>query len=190
MSKIIKRYFVGEGELAAKVVTDGLALANAAHKKRTAYLKEIGAGGFWERRNQAPFAVVIYAKEGQRLGGFLPPERHSEDGKKLWVYRPDGRTTIGKKALGDFRGLASFNFSDYACKEFGVAHSVIGAHAGSRSGMAMYSASAGYVQKTLVFCIPFGGEKSGIHPNEPTIPADLREIKHSEFIALTEEGQS
>lgn len=187
MSNVIKRYFVGAGERVAKVVADGLAAANLAQKKRRAYLKEIGADGFWERRNQAPTAVVIYTKEGQRLGGFLLPERHSEDGKKFWVYRPDGRTSIGKQVLGDFRGLATFNFSDFACEAFGVVHSVIGAHAASRSGMAMYSSAAGYVQKTLVFCIPFGDDKSN---KDPTIPADLREIKHSEYIALTEEGES
>lgn len=187
MSKINKRYFIGEGERAAMVVSDGLALANLARKKRSAYLKEIGADGFWERRNQAPFAVVIYAKDGKRLGGFLPPERHSEDGKKFWIYRPDGRTTIGKNVLAAFRGLATFNFSDYACDAFGVAHSAIGTDAASRSGMSMYSSGAGYVQKTLVFCIPFGGDKSN---KDPTIPADLREIKRSECIALTEEGQS
>lgn len=187
MSNVIKRYFVGQGERAEKVVSDGLALANQARKKRNAYLKAVGADGFWERRNQAPFAVVNYAKEGKRLGGFLPPERHSEDGKKFWVYRPDGRTTIGKQALGTFRELATFNFSEFACSEFGVAHSVIGAHAASRSGMAMYSSAAGYMQKTLVFYIPFGDDKPA---SDPVIPADLREIKKSEYIALTEEGGS
>lgn len=147
MSKVIKRYFVGEGERAAKVVAEGLAAVKVAHEKRKAYLKEIGAGGFWEQRNQAPFAVVIYATEGRRLGGFLPPERHSEDGKKFWVYRPDGRATIGKRVLAAFRDLATFNFSDFACREFGVEHSAIGDHDLSRSGMAMYSSAAGYVKR-------------------------------------------
>lgn len=187
MSKVIKRYFVAEGDRAAKVMAEGLAAANLAHRTRGDYLKEIGADGFWERRNEPPFAVVLYAKEGRRLGGFLPPERHSEDGKKFWVYRPDGRTTTGKGALAAFRDLAAFNFSAFACKEFGVAHSVIGYHEHPRSGMAMYSAAAGVVKKTLVFCIPFGGDKP---EHDPVIPQDLREIKHSEYIALTEEGES
>lgn len=187
MSEIIKRYFVGEGERATKVVADGMAAANVAHKRRGAYLKEIGAAGFWETRNAAPFAVVIYAKEGKRLGGFLPPEQHSEAGKKFWVYRPDGRSGIGKRALAAFRELAAFNFSAFACKEFGVEHSVIGYHEHSRSGMAMYSSAAGYVQKTLVFCIPFCGDKP---VRNVAIPKDLREIKHSEYIAMTEESGS
>lgn len=186
MSYVSKRYFIAEGERAKQVAKAGLDLVNAARKKRADYLDEVGADGLWERRNQAPFGIVFYKETGQ-LPGFLKPEKQSDDGKVFWIHRTDKRTTLGKTALQALSGLASFDFSDYACRELGVSHSTIGPHRASRSGLAMYSSVAGVINGVLVCSIPFGGDSGGGGRGDIEIPADLREIKYSEYIAMTEE---
>lgn len=188
MSKVIKRYFIADNERAQQIAKDGLALVNEASRNRSAYLAEVGVDGLWERRHQAPFGIVVYQEEGAQRPGYLKPEQQTEDGKRFWIHRPDKRTTIGKAALKALAKLSTFDFSDYACKAFGVSYSVIGWHRESRSGMAMYSSAAGFMKGVMVFCIPFGDD--GNHHSPPVIPEDLREIKKSEYIALTEEGES
>ena len=191
MSEVTMRYFVAEGPRAEQVAAEGLAKANDAIAKRRAYLDELGAHAFFERNHQAPYAVAFSAKDGgEKRHGFLSPTVEYHDGERYLIYKPDMRTTAGKEIKQRLGELATFNFSDFVCKEFGVSHSTIGAHRASRSGLAMYNSVAGYLRNTLVFKIPFGGDQGGGRVIDIEAPADLREIKHSEFIAITEGEKS
>jgi hypothetical protein len=93
------------------------------------------------------------------------------------------RTKIGKEISKKLAAVVEFDFSDFACKAFGVSHSTIGMHEGR---MAMFSSGAGYLKKTLVFTIPFGGDMGQGTRKEPQIPAEFREIKKSGYEALNE----
>ena len=188
MSPVTHRYFVAEGARAAQVAAEGLDKANATRAKRSQFLDEHMAAALWGRRYGIPIGIAFHPFKGDKLPGFLAPKIERHDGTPFWIYKPDRRTTIGKNLLTQMAVLAEFNFSDFACAKFGVAHSIIGSSARSNSGLAMYHSVAGYISDRLVFKIPFGGDQDGGLKINVDIPADFREIKKSEFIAITEEA--
>lgn len=184
--KVIRRYFVAEGDKASAVAKEGLRLASKSRRAGIALSKEFGALGTFGHGRRAPFALVW--DEGlvpDPNPGFLPAELHHEDGKRYHVCRPDKRTKIGKDLAERMRTLPDFDFSDYACKEFGVYHSTVGASAGSQSGMAIYHSVAGYMKETLIFSIPFGGDQGGGNVVNVAIPQEFREITAGEYLDLT-----
>jgi len=187
MSEVTIRYFVAEGDKAEHVMKEGLEKVNAVRALRAAFLKKHGADGTWEHRHQAPYGLVFNADkcDGSAKTGYLKPERHSQDGTTYYTYRFDKRTKAGKALIEEAKPMATFDFSTFAVKEFGVYRSLIGSCAESRTGMAMYISAAGISKDKLVFSIPEGGEErqEQLRP----IPPEFRELKKSEFIALTEE---
>mgnify|MGYP000411519582 CR=1 FL=1 len=50
----------------------------------------------------------------------------------------------------------------------------------------MYFSVAGLYDDTLIINIPFGGDGND---RDPEVPSDLIELKRSQFVAITEEGQ-
>jgi hypothetical protein len=174
---IIKHFYIAEGEKAEQVAKEGLEKANAIRKMRLRFQEEVGASGLYERSHQPPIALVFVGND--KKPGFLPPLVIDYD-KNLFAYEPDRRTKIGKAMRGRLDGLASFNFSDFACQAYGIHGDVIGAGPGGR--MALYSPAAGYLKGKLVFVIPKGGDSDDI-----AVPDGFREIKGSEYMALTEE---
>lgn len=182
------RYFVAEGDRAEQIAKAGLDKANEIQRKRTEFCGRTGADGLYGHRCQTPSAVLFVGDGAEKKkDGFLAPEPIWDGKKKYFAHRPDRRTRAGKAILEELRRLAEFDFSDFIVKAFGVEHSTIGASANSPHGSSMFMSVAGYMNKKIVFKIPFGGDQGGGHRMDPAIPPELREIKKSEFIALTEE---
>lgn len=190
MSEVTMRYFIGEGARAEQVAKEGMAKVNEAIERRRIFIEEIGAAGLMQRGKSAPYAVVFDSPTADEKPGFLSPSRVHDEGKAMYSYRPDRRTTTGKELAKRLDDLPDFDFSNFVVKAFGVSRSAIGANAESRTGQAMYVSVAGFIGKTLIFKIPFGGYSGNNGKDGVDIPADLREIKFSEFIALTEEQQA
>lgn len=187
MSEVTIRYFVAEGDKAERVIKEGLEKVNAVRALRAAFLDKHGADGTWELRHQAPYGLVFDAAkcDGAAKPGYLKPERHVQDGTTYYAYRFDKRTNAGKALIEESKGLATFDFSAFAVAEFGINRSLIGYCAESRTRMAMYFSRSGIHKEKLLFTIPEGGEER--QEQQPPIPAEFRELKKSEFIALTEE---
>ncbi len=187
MSEVTIRYFVAEGDKAERVIKEGLEKVNAVRALRATFLEKHGADGTWERRHQAPYGLVFNTEkcDGAAKPGYLKPERHSQDGTTYYAYRFDKRTTAGKALIEEAKGMATFDFSTFAVKEFGIYRCLTGRCDESRTGMAMYTSAAGIHKDKLVLSIPEGGEErqEQLRP----IPPEFRELKKSEFIALTEE---
>lgn len=190
MSTVTKRYFIAEGARAEGVIAYSNDRLQADQEKRREILAKWGATGTYGYLRHAPYALLFDETHSERKPGFCAPDRQRNDGTVFYIHKPNKASKVGKALAEDLASLKPFDFSEYACQEFGVSHSVIGAHAESRSGCAMYSSAAGFYQKRIVFVIPFGGETGMGRPGDIEIPPDLREIKKSEFFALTEEGQS
>ncbi|WFP48541.1 DUF5420 family protein [Methylomonas sp. EFPC3] len=167
------KYFIAEGEKADRVANQGLEFANQKRKDRQEYLTEMGADAFYERERSAPTGLAFAGADGSEKKGFKKPFQVEHESHKYWVYQPNRQTTIGKQISARLKKLATFNFSNYAVTEFSV--NVHKFDAGR-----LYFSVAGFYKSTLVFKIPFGDDPV-------TIPPDFREIKKSEFIALTEE---
>jgi len=187
------RFYIAEGKRADQVAKEGLEKVNAQRKKRREFLETFGASGFYEYRGCPPTSIVFEGNGAEtKLDGFLKPSRKFENGKFFWVHKPDQRTLIGCTVKARMLELTEFDFSGYAVSEFGLRGSETIGYVGGR--MALYRTVAGVVGGKLVFKIPFGGEASGCHdtptPLNVDVPADLREILHSEFIALGEKKEA
>ncbi len=193
MRTVTMRFYIAEGERADRVAKEGLEKFNAQRKKRREFLEQFGARGFYEYKGYPPTFIVFEGNGAEtKLDGFLKPSREFENGKFFWAHKPDKRTLIGRTVKAHMLNLADFDFSGYAVAEFGLSGVETIGYVGGR--MALYRTVAGVVGGKLVFNIPFVGEASGNHdtptPLNVDVPADLREILHSEFIALGEKKEA
>lgn len=189
MSAVTIRYFVAEGDQAEKLRLEAIAEAKKFNDHMQSIRDEFGAAGLWGREGCAPFAL-LYEGEGadQQKPGFLRPEKTWRDGNvETWIHKPDRRLKVGKAAAEKLASVKAFRFSDYVCKALKVETSVAGVHAAGRTGWALYQSVAGLYNGRILVKIPVGNNLCGGGRRDPDIPACLREIKHSEFIALTEE---
>ena len=71
------------------------------------------------------------------------------------AYKPNRRFKAGIELARQFGKAAAFDFSRYACLEFGVGMSIIGYSPQSTTRTSLYSSVAGIVNKQLVFSIPY-----------------------------------
>lgn len=107
------------------------------------------------------------------------------------VYVANGKTKSGQKLqqrIGHINSK-SIDLSSKMCTEFGVSSEVIGDHSLSKTGMALYFSVACHIKDSpfWVFKVPHRDGKTQY--GKEIIPhPDLIEIKHSEFIAITEES--
>lgn len=113
---------------------------------------------------------------------FLKPEiEYGTDKVKYACYKPDQRYKAGKAIKAELKAVGAFSYSDFISKVTGVDRMVFGTMGGRQ---VMCSTSGGRYKDTLVFRIPVGGD----HSKDFTAPNGFREIKKSEFIAITEES--
>lgn len=186
MTTITIRHFIARGPKADIVKADAKTLAAENHAKRVEFLDEFKAFGFIEYSDCAPHKLVFESDEPIPRAGFLAPEKYVEEERVFHTYRPDLRTKVGKALQDRLLKMGRFSFSNYVVRAFGVIHSTIGAHEASRSRSAMYFSVAGLYDDTLIINIPFGGDGN---VRDVSIPEDLIELKRSQFVAITEEGQ-
>jgi hypothetical protein len=96
-------------------------------------------------------------------------------------YKPDKRYKAGKAIASELQAVGGFNFSKYICTTLNIHKEVFG----TLDGRSVVSFTvAGQYGDRLVFKIP----TTDHHDDSFTVPDGFREIKQSEFIAITEEG--
>lgn len=182
MSQYVKkRYFVLEGEEIRKKVDEAVALHHQHHVERFAFLEAIGAQWYttspFETDRGAIGALGFDDPETPRPG--LRRSSHKSAGRPMFV--PDMRTKQGRAIAKQIKKVGAFDFSTFMCRSLAVERSFIGKHA---VGSAMYYAVIGVVNDAVVAVIPTTDK----HPFTP--PSGFREIRHSEYIAMTEEQPS
>ena len=183
MNDVQFRYFVAEGERAHRLMAEGLEAKQAWVDRRKALAAENGAHSLIWRRHSVPYGLVFKGGEhAQRKPGFRQPEIHREGDAKYHVHRPSLTSKAGKTLSQKLHLVGPEpNFSDAAAQEFGVDRMVAGSHPNSRTGMAVYFAVAGVIKDQLCIKVP-------VNDSEPLdAPPEFRELKKSEWIALTEE---
>lgn len=183
------KYFVAEGEAIAPV----LALAETAsaeHQERiSALLKKHEADCLWGGRRSAPHAIGFiwerpdgdYRSKPPMKENFLKPETESSGDTLYALYKPDQRYKAGKAIKAELKAVGGFSYSEFVAKATGADRMVFGILDGRQ---VMCQTSAGRYKDMLVFRIPTGGD----HGEDFTPPEGFREIKKSEFIAITEES--
>lgn len=189
MELITYKYFIAEGESIAHTIAF-IKTKQAAHQDRISdLLEKHGADCLWGGRRESPFAIgwIWKRPEGEYRAkppmreNFLKPEVERSGDVTYACYRPDQRYKAGKQIKAELKAVGGFSFSDAICEAMGVDRNVFGVLDGRQ---VVCRSSAGACGNKLVFRIPVGG--AGNIPFES--PDGFREIKKSEFIAITEES--
>lgn len=173
-----RRYFVVEGPGAQMLI-------NSALDERRRFLDAVavieekyGACGYLTKKGCMVTGLVFDTDEprpGLKIKG-------TQDGK-YWAY-PDKRTKVGRELVKEMQRASSpKHYSDMILDHYDAHRMMTIEHPMSPSGMAM-AMSVASVTKCLtkiLLSIP-NEDKAPFNP-----PAEAREIKKSEYIALTEE---
>ena len=185
-NQIIYRYFVAEGEIAESIKAEVKAEKEAHFARLSDLIKKYGADCAWGGSRTHLSAIGYTHKEGAKPGmkeGFLRPKIERSNGEEYAVYYPDKRYKMGKEIVKDLHSVGTFNFSDSVTKKLGCYCDCFGTLDGR---MVRAMSAAGQYADRLVIRIPTGGDT---RPRDFEIPPGLREIKKSEFIAITEENE-
>lgn len=179
--EIVKKYFVGDGVDAVLILTEAKEERAKHFEKVNSLVAKYGADSAWGRNSVTSLAFKCDGKPEWK-DGFLKPKMERSEGVSYAIYSPDKRCKAGKTIIVDFEQVGSFNFSDFIVKKLGMSCSVFGTENGR---MVRSTTQAGNYFDTMVVVFPCGGDS---RPSDISIPPFLREIKKSEFIAITEES--
>lgn len=178
------KYFLGTGEEALAIILDAKKVQIQHFDKVNALTTKFGADAAWGGRSE--ITALAFKHEAQTKPemkeGFLRPKIDTSDGQRYAVYAPDKRYKAGKDIAKELKDVGAFNFSAYLIEKLGVECRVFGQMDGRQ---VMVSSSAGHYGDRLVVRYPHGGDS---RPKEVVMPPFMREIKKSEFIAISEES--
>ncbi len=179
------QHYIGEGPEAQAILNECLARKQAKHDAVIAFAKRHGFSNAWQRGHSVLGGLASDKKlsdeEAKALG--LKYFKCIEEG--CYAYEPHRGTSAGKKLKQEIEEINNdqFDVSDYIIKATGMAHTVFGPHAESRSGQCIAHSTAGHACDKLVVKVPIGKSMHGDNPS-PTPPPWLREAKESEVLAL------
>lgn len=190
MSEIAFKYFVVEGEPAESVIAAAKAESSAHQERISTLLKKYEADCLWGGRREAPFAIGFlwqrpeedYRAKPPMRENFLKPEVERSGDVTYACYKPDQRYKAGKAIKAELQAVGGFSFSDTISKALKVNRMVFGVLDGRQ---VMCQTAAGQYGDKLVLRIPTGGD----HKDTFIAPDGFREIKKSEFVAITEESE-
>lgn len=169
-----RRYFVAEGEM-AEVLKKQIHEMNLAHKKRTKeFLDEFGAT-LCMQHNGIPSAILL--KDGSAIpDGFKQECKRLHDGIFYIQLKPVGNKKVGKEIKKKMLAVGTFNVSDIILKYYGCNRMIY------TSGSMWCSVGWLHSKKGIVVIqVPESDD-------EPYLPHEtFKEIKKSEYIAITEE---
>lgn len=179
------RYFLVDQDVATAAIAEGNQILNeiAAIAKEVA--EKYGAYRTYGYIGYQPYCLAFLGREHSlKKHGFKEPVHRREGGQDFYLHEPAKNTKLGKQVLEDLRRIKGYNFREEFTKKHGVEAMVIGGPLGR--GMAMHHTSLTIKDdNTLFVSIPCDPESRDPFP---AIPAYFTEIKHSEFIAATEEA--
>ena len=190
MKEITYKYFVAEGETVESVLAAVKAEGDAHQARISAVLETYEADCLWGGRRESPFAlgwvwerpVGDFRAKPPMRENFLKPEIERSGDVLYACYKPDQRYKAGKAIKAELKAVGGFDFSGAVSEALKVARRVFGIMDG-RS--VMCQTAAGQYGGKLVFRIPIGGNYNTTF----TPPEGFREIKKSEFVAITEEAE-
>lgn len=167
-------YYIGEGPEADTLIAEAKAKLSERNEARHQLCTEYGAQGVVGNRSNVSGLVFEEKQDAPHLkltkqaNGYFwyAPRRNSKTGKTL-------AAKLGAKDL-------SFDVSDHIVGTLGLHRMVVGKHQGSRTGMAMYLSVAGFSGKKIIVKVPADTDDGD---PIPTVPAWLRTVKESEFLA-------
>lgn len=177
-----KHFYIGEGPEAEALISEALARENVARKARKALIAEYETDGLilsvWNDGK-----VTGLAFEKPTIRPYLKGETRLSNGEGYGYY-PKLSTKEGKRLAQKLEAEElTFSMSKLILDKLGLHRMVAGPSQSSRTGSALYYSVAGIVSGKILVSIP-GSKESGHGQDQfPKVPAWLREVKESEWLA-------
>lgn len=177
-----RRYFVAEGDEAQELKEKILGKLNAQRDQHKALAKKYGADQLVKYNDGRVVGLAFKSEESEPAtrDGLTFKNAQEGDGCTWHTYRPNRKTKLGKQIQADMEAIKAYRGSDDIVSHYDAWRHCVVPHAG-RTGMAMAVSVGGIVKGKVVLSVPVNDSE----PFDP--PKGLREIKKSEWIALTEE---
>lgn len=168
-----KNFFIGEGHEAETLIEEVKERLRAVGEARRTVQKAYGADGLLTRGDGREVCGLVFKEQQARP--FLKGETR---------LHPDGFGYYAKKNCKDGKNLSAklrapdlqFCASDHIIHKLKLNRMCVGA---SSRGMGLYSSAAGFAGNKILVSIPCGESNDPM----PEIPAWMREVKESEWLA-------
>lgn len=182
MTKADRRYFVAEGPEAEAIKQKVLDTLTEQRRQHNELAEKYGADQVlrWNDGRVAGFAFKAGPGDIVERDGLKFDRRESNGDSEWLLYSPNKRSKLGKQIAADMAAIKGYSGSDEIVQHYGAYRISFVRHQGP-TGQAMAISVAGIIKGTVVLSVPVNEQE----PFDP--PAGLREIKKSEYIALTEE---
>lgn len=184
MSDDKRRYFVVEGPEAEALKQKVLGELNKQRAEKNSLASKHGADQVFQW-NDGRVAGLVYAGGDDHPetpeGLSLDQRQPNPNGGFWYVFKPNKRGKAGKAIAAEFAAIKGYRGSDEIVSHFKAYRGQVVGAASSRTGMAYAVSVAGIIKDKIVLSVPDV-------ENEPfDAPPCMREIKKSEYIAITEE---
>lgn len=178
-----KHFYIGEGPEAEELIAETLARGNVVSEARKALITEYEADGLiLSRWNNGKVAGLAFEKPTSRP--YLKGETRTL-GHEGYGYYPKLNTKEGKRLASRLSSEElTFSMSKFILDKLHLHRLVTGPSHVSRTGCALYYSVAGIVSGKVLVSIPGGKEREGGEDPFPEVPAWLREVKESEWLAV------
>lgn len=177
-----KHFYIGEGPQAEALIAETLERENVAREARKALIAEYDADGLilsvWGNGR-----VTGLAFDTPTSRPYLKGETRTS-GEEGYGYYPKLNTKEGKRLAERLKAEElTFSPSKFILDKLHLHRMVTGPSPVSRTGYALHSSVAGIVSEKILVSIP--GSKTNEPGKDPfpDVPAWLREVKESEWLA-------
>ena len=177
-----KHFYIGEGPQAEALIAETLERENVAREARKALIAEYETDGLvlsvWGNGK-----VTGLAFEKPTSRPYLKGETRLKNGGGYGYY-PKLSTKEGKRLAERLEAEnLTFSQSNFILDRLRLRRMVTGPSSASRTGHALYYSVAGIISGKVLVSIP--GSKENEHGKDPfpEVPAWLREVKESEWLA-------
>lgn len=177
-----RRYFVADDADAEQLKEAILAKMNAQRAQHRALAEKYGADEVVKHNDGRVVGLAFKSTEDEPAQRDGLTFHSTQDGEGfVWhTYKPNLRSKLGKQIDATMGAISGYRPSDTIVSHYDAWRHAVVPHA-CRTGMAMAVSVGGIAKGKVVLCVPVNEEE----PFDP--PASLRELKKSEWIALTEE---
>lgn len=177
-----KHYYIGEGPQAEELIVETLERENVAREARKALIADYEADGLilsvWR---DGKVTGLTFDKPTSRP--YLKGETRLSN-REGYGYYPKLNTKEGKRLAKRLEAEElTFSQSNFILDKLRLRRTVAGPSSASRTGCALYYSVAGIVSGKVLVSIPGGKEWEEGEDPFPEVPAWLREVKESEWLA-------
>lgn len=176
------RFFVADSDLWADRVKDALAKMSERKKEENQFKEKYEASGLYQH---GKFITGLGWYTDEKRKGWIFVQVLPAGGDNYYCYKPDKRSKVGKEAarildqLNRFRRSFSDRIVSFLPTDFSQSR---------MAGGRIYFPVGGHYKGKTVFKIPCAEDFNIPDISKSPVPEGLREIKESEFVAITKEG--